>query len=234
MQPYIFPYLGYFQMLKYADLFVLYNDVNFIERGWINRNYILTDKGKSLFTVPLNKASSNKLINEVEVICNNKRFGNILKSIQQNYRKAIYFNEVFPLIEKVFDIDKPISVDLLAKKSIMMAVNYLNINTTIQFSSNIKYNRDADKVTKLIEIAKYGNAKTVVFPSGSRQLYSDTDFIIHGIKSLAITPRFESYHQVNTPNEFVPSLSIIDILMNVSIEKIHSMLDNIELSGLDE
>ncbi|RLD32884.1 MAG: hypothetical protein DRI72_06205, partial [Bacteroidetes bacterium] len=77
MQPYFFPYVGYFQMIKYVDLFIFYNDVNFIERGWINRNNILTDKGKTRITIPLRKASSNKIIKDVEVLNSEKQYWNV-------------------------------------------------------------------------------------------------------------------------------------------------------------
>ena len=65
MQPYFFPYLGYFQLIESADNFIFYDDVNFKKKGWVNRNNILVNNEKKLLTVPLQKASQNKMINEV-------------------------------------------------------------------------------------------------------------------------------------------------------------------------
>ena len=64
MQPYFLPYIGYFQLINAVDVFVFYDDVNFIKGGWINRNNLLVNKGKYLFTIPLTEASSNNLISE--------------------------------------------------------------------------------------------------------------------------------------------------------------------------
>ncbi len=234
MQPYFFPYVGYFQMIKYVDLFIFYNDVNFIERGWINRNNILTDKGKKLFTIPLRKASSNRMINEVEVLNTEKKFGNVLKTIEFSYSKAPLFNAVYPLLEEVFNSGNDHTIDELARTSIEKTLGYLGINTKLLSSSAIDYNRSDDKVGKLIDISKKVHADTVIFPFGSKQLYSDTDFNQHGIQSLAITPTFTKYSQINSEDKFIKGLSIIDLLMNLPINEINQILDEIKFTSLDE
>ena len=97
MQPYTFPYLGYFQLINAVDTFVFYDDVNFIKRGWINRNNILVNGQGSLFTIPLLKASQNKQINEVEVVFDEKWKNQFFKSIEYNYKKyrSIFTTEFF-------------------------------------------------------------------------------------------------------------------------------------------
>lgn len=234
MQPYFFPYIGYFQMIKYVDLFIFYNDVNFIERGWINRNYILSAKGKTLITIPLKKASSNKIIKDVEVLNNEKKYWNALKTIEFNYSKAPFYSNILPLLEEVFNSKESNTIDKLARKGIEVILNYLGINTKLDFSSEIDYCRTNSKVEKLIEIAKKANADTVIFPHGSKQLYSDVDFEKNKIHSLAITPKFKAYSQINSEKKFVEGLSMIDLLMNLSIEQINSLLDDIAFTRLDE
>src|SRR5690606_3799363 len=95
MQPYLFPYLGYFQLINAVETFVFYDDVNFIKRGWINRNQILVDNKAALFTVPLKKASQNKLINEIDMAIDEKWLSQFFKTIEQNYKNAPYFDDTF-------------------------------------------------------------------------------------------------------------------------------------------
>ena len=91
MQPYLFPYIGYFQLIKAVDTFVIYDDVNFIKQGWINRNRMLLNNSDFMFNIMLKGASSFKKINEIEVVCNNHK---LITTIEQSYRKAPYFAEV--------------------------------------------------------------------------------------------------------------------------------------------
>jgi len=98
MQPYLFPYVGYFQLIHAADAFVVYDDVNFIKGGWINRNFILAQRQKSRITLQLLGASPNVLINQV-MVGNNKQ--KLLKSIQQSYSKAPHYASVYSLIEEI-------------------------------------------------------------------------------------------------------------------------------------
>ncbi len=81
MQPYIFPYIGYFQLIHAADVFVFYDDVNYINRGWINRNRILLNGKDQLFTIPCKEASQNKLIKDIEVLADKKAFQKMLTTM---------------------------------------------------------------------------------------------------------------------------------------------------------
>ena len=103
MQPYIFPYIGYFQMISAVDKFVFYDDVNYINAGWINRNRILNNNLPQYFTIPLIKASQNRLINEIEFDASNKDYSKLTQKIRHAYGKAPYFKEVFPIIEDILN-----------------------------------------------------------------------------------------------------------------------------------
>ena len=98
MQPYLFPYIGYWQLLNAVDTFVLYDDVNYINKGYINRNSILVDGKAQQFTLELINASQNKLINEIEIGNNSKK---LLKTITQSYIKAPFFEDIITLIEEI-------------------------------------------------------------------------------------------------------------------------------------
>ena len=125
MQPYFFPYIGYFQLIAAVNKFVIYDDVNFIQGGWINRNNILINKKSSLFTVPLVKVSSNTLINDTKI---NLKFYNVwkvkfLRSLEHSYKKAPYFTEVYNLIENVLEINEN---DLISKLELNSIKNVID------------------------------------------------------------------------------------------------------------
>ena len=101
MQPYIFPYLGYWQLMKAVDTFVVFDDVNFIKKGWIHRNNILVSGQKHMFTLPLQKASQNKKINEIDLSESENWREKILRSIFMAYKKAPMFDSVYALLERI-------------------------------------------------------------------------------------------------------------------------------------
>lgn len=101
MQPYFLPYIGYFQLINAVDTFVLLDDVNYINKGWINRNQLLLNGKAHLFTLPLQKASQNKLINQLELSNETKWKDKLLKTIETAYKKAPQFHLVFPLISQI-------------------------------------------------------------------------------------------------------------------------------------
>ena len=134
MQPYIFPYLGYFQLINAVDDFVFYDDVHFIKRGWINRNQILVNGNEFLFSVPLIKASQNKLINEIEVKLDEKWLVQFYLTLEQNYVHAPYFKETFQLIKGVFSSEF-ITISDLAIASVKLVTEYLGLKTKFDISS---------------------------------------------------------------------------------------------------
>ena len=108
MQPYFMPYIGYFQLMKAVDRYVVYDDVNYIKRGWVNRNNILVNGEKRMFTITLKKASQNKLFNEIVI---GDDFEKLMKMLRMNYSKAINFDETMTLMERIisFPDKQPVS-----------------------------------------------------------------------------------------------------------------------------
>ena len=100
MQPYFMPYIGYWQLMNAVDTYVVYDDVNYINRGWINRNNILISGSSYMFTIMLKKASQNKLINEIEILDD---FSKLKKQIEFAYKKAPYYDRIIVLLNKIFD-----------------------------------------------------------------------------------------------------------------------------------
>ncbi len=224
MQPYFFPYIGYFQMIKAVDTFVFYDDVNFIKNGWINRNKILINGQASYFTLQLKDASSFKLINEISFSDNRNK---LLKSIAVSYSKAPYFKDVFEMIERSFDVEV-LNVASVAINSIIQVTKFLNLNTNFEISSE-KYadTRGMNRTHRLIEICKRRDASTYINVIGGAVLYDKSFFKENGIELTFIKSKEIVYNQFK--NDYVPWLSIIDVLMFNSVEEVLIMLDLYEL-----
>lgn len=221
MQPYIFPYIGYFQMIQAVDLFVFYDDVNFIKRGWINRNRILIQGAPHLITVPCKSVSLNKLINEIEVDYENKGVFKAIRSIDQAYKKAPHYSSVMPLVNKVFKNSGPRISDLAAS-SIKEVCAYLGLKKEFKVSSEEGYDRSLNRADRLIDICKKEGASEYVNAAGGMELYSKPYFQNLGVDLYFINPELRHYKQFK--NEFVSGLSIIDVLMFNSVEHIREQL----------
>ncbi|MDF0718778.1 WbqC family protein [Kaistella sp. PBT33-4] len=228
MQPYFFPYIGYFQMINAVDVFVFYDDVNFIKKGWVNRNnFLLNGRGK-LFTIPLKDASQNKMINEVKTILESPDVSKILETIKQNYKKAPFFQGVFPVIERVFRLQNSTIGDL-AMVSIQVVNEYLGITTVLQRSSmEFADTKGLERAERLIAICKQVGAETYINAIGGQELYSKEYFASKGIDLKFIKSEPLDYKQFD--HEFVPWLSIIDVMMFNSVEDIRKMLKYYTLS----
>jgi len=226
MQPYFFPYIGYFQLINTVDKFVFYDDVTFIKQGWINRNRILLNGKDYLITLKLNGSSSFKLIHEIEVF---KQNGNLIKTIIQAYSKAPFFNEVIILIQEVFATFNELkSISKIAEISVKKVSQYLNLTTVFESSSEVySMTKNLRKDDRLISICKKNEADTYINPSGGRDIYDKNIFSEKGIRLFFINNHITSYNQFN--NVFVPGLSIIDVMMFNSKEKISEMLNQYEL-----
>lgn len=225
MQPYFFSYLGYWQMLKAVDTFVIYDDVNYIKNGWINRNNILSNGEGHLFTLSLDKASPFKKINETFILSGARE--KVLSFIRNSYLKAPFFKMVFPLIDKIVNYPEN-NIALFLENQFKVVFNYLGIGTKILLSS-----RDVEKDLKLsaqdkvLQICKGLKAAQYINAIGGQELYNKEIFAKNGIQLNFIKMNPVSYHQFG--NDFVSNLSIIDVMMFNSSEEINEMLDNYEL-----
>lgn len=223
MQPYFFPYIGYWQLINHVDKYIIYDDVNFIKGGWINRNNILINGEGKFINIRTHNASSNKLINEVGVLENPINKAKTLKAIEYNYRKAPFFNQVYPIIENIMNQPE----DNLSKfliYEIKKICEYLLIDTDIIVSSKIKKDNSLKGQDKVLEICKIFAADEYVNAIGGQELYSHEIFAQHNIKLSFMQSYAKEYNQFNS--EFLPNLSIIDVMMFNSPGRINEMLDN--------
>lgn len=217
MQPYFFPYIGYFQLLEAVDTFVFYDDVDFIKNGWINRNKILINGKAKYITIPCRNISSNRSIKSVNHALDQRLKKKLFKKIKFSYSSAPNFEKVFLLINRVLSHETD-SIAELAIQSVIMTSEYLGIDCKF-FKSSEKYNNShLNAADRLIDICKKEEAKDYVNLIGGKELYDRKFFIEKGINLLFLEPNTDTYQQFN--NEFVPWLSIIDVMMFNPPEKI--------------
>src|SRR5690554_2348036 len=169
MQPYIFPYIGYFQMIKSVDKFVFYDDVNFIKQGWVNRNKLLINGKEYLFTVPLQKATSFALIKDTLINHSLYRVWKkkLLRSIGQNYSKAPHFLKVNELLCQVLDSESS-KISHLAIESVKSISTYLDLNTEFLISSEHYDNKGLERQERLIDICRKENATHYINAIGGK------------------------------------------------------------------
>lgn len=227
MQPYFFPYLGYWQLMNAVDKYVIYDDVNFIKGGRINRNTILLNGQPHQINLRLLKASPNKLINEISVLPDKIARTKLLKTITAAYGEAPYFSQVYPLLEAVILSDEDNLAEFLAN-SFRLINQYLEIKTELILSSGIDKNVSLKAKEKVLQICQLLNADDYCNSIGGLDLYDKESFAEKGISLHYLKINEDiSYTQFN--NDFLPNLSIIDVMMFNSVDKIQEMLNMYEL-----
>jgi len=229
MQPYLFPYIGYFQLIQAADVFVLYDDVNFRKQSWLNRNRILLNGKEHLFTIPCKGISSYKRINEVQLDKDKKPFVKFKKLIEQAYSKAPNYINTKELIDNILD-KNPTSISELGKNSIIEICEFLDIKTTILTSSEgFSDSAELHKEHRIIDICKKMEATEYINAQGGQELYSKSDFAKQQIELNFLIPDSDMiYNQINT-EEFIPWLSIIDVLMHNEKDKVIELTNSFQL-----
>jgi hypothetical protein len=225
MQPYLFPYPGYFQLIHAVDAFVVYDDVNYITRGWINRNYILERGQARRITLEVSGASQNRRINEIGVGGNRHK---LLRQLHHAYAKAPQFDVVFPLLEAVVMHDEPNLARFLAN-GLQQVCEYLDLRPAWHVSSEIAIDdalRGGDRILALCEAL--GATHYINLPGG-RDLYAAEHFRQQGIRLSFIEPEPIEYPQFG--DAFVPNLSIIDLLMFNDRQQCRKLLAGYRLDG---
>lgn len=221
MQPYFFPYLGYFQLMAKVDAFVLYDDVNFINRGWINRNRILVNGAAHMLTVPLQQASQNRLICDIAISDDTAWRHKLLKSIQQAYARAPQFRRVFPLVEGIVHHPAKNLADYLAH-SLRCLRDHLGLKTDIVATSRRYRNADLKAQARIIDICRREKAGLYLNSIGGLELYDRARFEENGLELMFLTPALESRAPAAAPT--MPGLSIIDVLMHSDAASLDAQL----------
>ncbi|GAB3257047.1 WbqC family protein [Larkinella harenae] len=226
MQPYFLPYIGYLQLMNTVDKFIFYDDVAFINRGWVNRNRILVNGKDHLITVPLKDASQNKRIGDIGLSDDPKWRSKLLQTVGQSYRKAPFYATVYPILEKIVNLEARTIADLV-RESFVLLNDYLGIQTEIVPSSERYQNDHLKAQERILDICRQEKADRYINPIGGMELYDRPLFADAGIELFFIQSKRVEYPQFQ--NEFVPWLSIVDVLMFNDVPTVKQMLNEFEL-----
>lgn len=209
MQPYFLPYIGYFQLIQAVDQFIVYDNIQYTKKGWINRNRFLQNGKDILFSVPLKKDSDFLDVKDREVSADFKK-DKLLNQIREAYRRAPYFEQAFPVFEQIVQHDD-MNLFRFIHNSIVRTCEYLKIDTEIVISSNVSIDHSLKNHDKVLALCAAVGATTYVNAIGGVELYSKEDFSSRDIELKFIKSKPFEYKQFD--NEFVPWLSIIDVMM---------------------
>lgn len=231
MQPYFFPYLGYFQLIAASDTFVLHDDVQYIKHGWVNRNQILLRGSARMITFPVRKDSHSLPINARQYVSDVQARKDLLNLIRTAYTQTPRFNDVFPLVEQVLMFDD-LNVARFNENLIRRISAFIGIDRRIIVSSEMDKNNTLTGEARVIAICKGLGASTYINPIGGTALYAHDHFEAIGIQLRFLRGRNILYRQGDQP--WIPSMSIIDVLMYNTKEKVSSLLNACTISSAAE
>lgn len=227
MQPYFFPYIGYFQLIKSVEKFVVYDDIQFTKKGWINRNRILVNGMDQYITLPLKKSSDYANINEryLADTFNDEKL-KMLRKLSNSYSKAPYYQDIFPLIQKILNYEQD-NLFLFLYNSLVAISAYMDIKTEFIISSTLSINTNLKGQDKVIAICENLKADVYINPIGGMELYSKEVFMEKNMILNFMQSDKIQYQQYK--NEFVPWLSIIDVLMFNSKDVVKEYVNSYQL-----
>jgi hypothetical protein len=232
MQPYLLPYIGYFQLINAVDQFVIYDDVAYIKNGWINRNRYLLNGQAKYFTLSLSNASSFKPINQTFILDDEKQKAKekVLKTLLMAYSKAPFFKIVHGLIEEII-LNPDSNIATYNENSIRKICAFLNINTRIFVSSKIDKRSSLKAQDRVIDVCKNLQASVYINAIGGKSLYSQDTFKRNGIELKFLRSNSERIIYNQFGDAFLSGLSIVDILMFNSTQEVHKFLEDYSLEG---
>lgn len=214
MQPYFMPYIGYFQLMYVVDQFVVYDNIEFTKKGWMNRNRILVNGEPQYFTVNLEKGSDYVMVKERKVspvfVKERRKF---FAKIEVSYRKAPFYEETLPLIRECFECSEVNLFDFIFN-SIVKVKEHLGIQTELIVSSKLPIDHSLKNKYKLWALSEHLDIQDYINPAGGMELYEKEEFAEHGVNLFFHKANLSEYPQVGT-DDFCPALSILDVLMNL-------------------
>jgi len=226
MQPYFFPYIGYFQLIAAVDLFIVYDHIKYTKKGWINRNRLLQNGQDATFSLPLKSDSDSLDVCERELAAGFNR-DKLLNQFKGAYRRAPYFEQTFPLIERIVRYEDTNLFGFL-HHSIVKTCEQLGITTEIKVSSGLAIDHGLKNQDKVLALCEAVGATTYINAIGGMDLYARETFREKGIDLKFIRSRPFEYPQLG--NEFVPWLSIIDVMMFNTLDAVKTSIStNYEL-----
>jgi len=227
MQPYFLPYIGYFQLIHAVDEFIVYDNIQFSKKGWFHRNRMLQNGKDEYFSLSLKKDSDfldvrDRRLSDTWPADREK----VLRKIRENYRKAPHFEETYPVVEKIFHFPDTHLFDFIFF-SLQTVCSFLEITTPLTVSSTVDIDHSLRSQDKVIALVKKTGGNIYLNPIGGFDLYDPSDFSAEGLTLQFHKARPFSYPQ--SGKEFVPWLSVLDLMMFNSREQVTGWLDNFDI-----
>ena len=226
MQPYLFPYIGYFQLMASADRFVIHDDVQYIKGGWINRNRILSDGVPRWITLPVARGTHPLTIHQRSYAPGPEGPSRFLRRLEAAYRPAPNFAETFELVRALL-LHEDRNVASFNVQALRGIADSIGITTQFVVSSEMTKDDSLKGEARVIAICEALGAETYVNPIGGIALYDHARFAEHGIQLAFLRPEPRAYRQLGTG--FVPGLSIIDVLMFNDAATVREVLEEFTL-----
>ncbi len=220
MQPYFLPYIGYWQLISAVDVFVVYDNIKYTKKGWINRNRFLLNGKEAVFSLPLKKDSDFLDINQ-RVLAGSFDRKDLINRFREAYRKAPQFSAVMPVIEEIIRFPSNNLFEYIFH-SIGKICGFLEISTPLVVSSTVDCDHSLKGAERVQAICKALGADTYINPIGGTELYSKEDFKNKDLGLFFLRPLAFEYEQ--SGNAFVPCLSILDVLVFNSTQTVREMI----------
>lgn len=220
MQPYFLPYIGYFQLIQAVDMFVVYDNIKYTKKGWINRNRMLRDGTDVMFSLPLKGDSDQKDVRDRELAAD-FRPDKLLLQFSESYRRAPFLSDTMALLERVI-LHPEANLFRFLHHSIEAVCRHLGIETPIRVSSSVPIDHGLKAQDKVLALCEALGADSYLNPIGGVELYSREDFAARGVELGFLRARPFEYPQLG--KAFVPWLSIVDVLMFNSTDTVRERL----------
>ena len=227
MQPYLFPYIGYFQLLNAVDTFVILDNVNFIKKGWINRNQILSNNGIVKINLPVAKMSQNRWISQHAFFDLSTHLTKLIDSCAQSYSRSDNVESITQLLHEHLEISTD-NVSEFLTESLLKISKLLGLHTNIIKASDIDIDHSLTGQDRIIELASAANANTYVNLIGGTELYQESEFARRHMKLKFIEPNLSNYPQMHA-DVFIPYLSILDVIANCDGGQLQQQLSDYKL-----
>lgn len=228
MQPYLFPYIGYFQLMHAADKLLLLDDVAWINKGWINRNRILVQGQPQYLSFPVAGASQNKTIRELELLTPTTWKNNIEKTLLMAYKKAPQFEQFFPVLQFILK-NEITHLSTFIFHSLQVLCQYMQLPVQLVSSTSTYPHNGLKGQDRILNLCQQENANVYINPPGGAGLYDAERFKQKGIQLRFLQPSLSPYTQRGSAH-FVPALSIIDVLMHCDAGEVQQQLKQYQLA----
>ncbi len=222
MQPYFLPYIGYFQLIDFCDIFVLYDEIEYSKRGWISRNRIQINGEAKVFSLHIEKSSDFMQIKEKHLAQSFDR-KKLLRQFDGAYRKSKYWDQARVTLEEIIFYEDN-NLHSYIENSIMQICAYIGIETKISRSSDIEAKNSLQGEDRVLSICKAVKGLDYINPIGGIDLYDINRFKNHGINLKFLRSKLSPYDQGE--KDFVPALSIVDLMANLDLTQIRQVISS--------